>query len=517
MSVQRRSRLSLFALFLAGAAGLAGQAADLPDDLFVTAGKAVLVDSKVPIDRVAVGSAEIAEADATSPYEVMLSGKAPGETSLIVWQKGGGKLFFDVTVRASRFLDNNRIETVRRVIAEELPGQKIAATLENNVIFLRGTAKDLTSSRRAAAIAGTMGKVVNLLYVDVPKEDEQILLKVRFASVDRSISSNLGLNIYSLGATNTVGRVTTGQFSPPTVTYTPSTGSAPASATATLSDALNLFFFRPDLNLGSTIKALEDRGLLQVLAEPNVLAEDGKQASFLAGGEYPYPVVQGGVGGSPSAVTIQFREYGVRLNFIPTITPRGTIRLQVAPEVSALDFSNAVTIQGFVVPGLNVRRVQTEVELENGQSFAIGGLIDNRVTKTLEKIPGIGDVPIIGKLFQSRSIMRDNTELVVIVTPELVKPLETGKKLPDLQFPERFLNRDIPKERRESGVLPNQAAPSQPAPASIPVEKLMESMQPETPLKVQSTSSVYGGQESQQPAPAAPASANPPTPGSPPL
>ncbi|HXF26769.1 MAG TPA: pilus assembly protein N-terminal domain-containing protein, partial [Bryobacteraceae bacterium] len=303
MSVQRRSRLSLFALFLAGAAGLAGQAADLPDDLFVTAGKAVLVDSKVPIDRVAVGSAEIAEADATSPYEVMLSGKAPGETSLIVWQKGGGKLFFDVTVRASRFLDNNRIETVRRVIAEELPGQKIAATLENNVIFLRGTAKDLTSSRRAAAIAGTMGKVVNLLYVDVPKEDEQILLKVRFASVDRSISSNLGLNIYSLGATNTVGRVTTGQFSPPTVTYTPSTGSAPASATATLSDALNLFFFRPDLNLGSTIKALEDRGLLQVLAEPNVLAEDGKQASFLAGGEYPYPVVQGGVGGSPSAVT----------------------------------------------------------------------------------------------------------------------------------------------------------------------------------------------------------------------
>ena len=189
----------------------------------------------------------------------------------------------------------------------------------------------------------TAGKVVNLLYVNVPSADPQILLKVRFASVDRTLTKQLGLNLFSLGATNTIGTVGTGQFPIPTVTDTRTTGPI-----ATISNALNLFFFRPDLNLGATIEALESQGLVQVLAEPNVLATNGKQASFLAGGEYPYPVVQGISGGVGGAVTILFKEFGVRLNFIPTITPRGTIRLQVAPEVSSLDFTQAVN--GFRVP-----------------------------------------------------------------------------------------------------------------------------------------------------------------------
>ncbi len=157
-----------------------------------------------------------------------------------------------------------------------------------------------------------------------------------------------------------------------------------------------------------------------MLAEPNVLAANGKQASFLAGGEYPYPVVQGVSGGVGGAVTILFKEYGVRLNFIPTITPRGTIRLQVAPEVSSLDFTQAVEVSGFLIPSIDIRRVKTEVELSEGQSFAIGGLLDNRETKTFQKIPFIGDVPILGKLFQSISKTRNNTELMVIVTPEIV-------------------------------------------------------------------------------------------------
>ena len=168
--------------------------------------------------------------------------------------------------------------------------------------------------------------------------------------------------------------------------------------------------------------------MLEVLAEPNVLAENGKEASFLAGGEFPYPVVQGGNVGGTAAVTIQFRQFGVRLNFIPTVTPRGTIRLQVAPEVSSLDYTNGINVQGFTVPGVSVRNVNTEVELAEGQSFAIGGLLDNRETDTFSKIPFIGDVPILGKLFQSTSKRKTNTELMVIVTPQLVRPLPPARR-----------------------------------------------------------------------------------------
>jgi pilus assembly protein CpaC len=255
-----------------------------------------------------------------------------------------------------------------------------------------------------------------------------------------------------------------------------------APATATISNALNLFFFRPDLNLGATIEALETQGLVQVLAEPNVLATNGKQASFLAGGEYPYPVVQGISGGVSGAVTIMFKEFGVRLNFIPTITPRGTIRLQVAPEVSSLDFTQAVEVSGFQIPSIDIRRVKTEVELNDGQSFAIGGLLDNRETKTFQKIPFIGDVPILGRFFQSISKTRNNTELMVIVTPEIVAPIPAGKPLPALKFPDSFLpsNSGIPMTTPGASVT-GAKTPAPPAPI-MPVEKLIQSMQPEQPL-----------------------------------
>ncbi len=244
--------------------------------------------------------------------------------------------------------------------------------------------------------------------------------------------------------------------------------------------------FRPDLNLGATIQALESKGILQVLAEPNVLTSNGKQGSFLAGGQFPYPVVQGTTGGGAGAVTIQFKEFGVRLDFIPTVTPRGTIRLQVAPEVSALDFANGVTISGFTVPGVSTRRVKTEVELGEGQSFAIGGLLDERENKTFQKIPFIGDVPILGKLFQSQSKTLNNTELVVIVTPEIVHPLPAGQPLPELKYPDEFLPflSGIPM------TTPQPDGPKQAivAPVSIPVETLIKSMQPEQPLVINTTS-----------------------------
>jgi pilus assembly protein CpaC len=451
-------------------------------------GKSALVDFTKPITRVAVALGDIAEATAVSPTEVMVNGRAPGNTSLIVWEQGGERQFFNVTVHPSRAAADDALTAVRRELKLALPGQNITVVSENNLVFLRGTVNDLASSDRAVQMTSSVGKVVNLLYVAVPPPPTQILLKVRFASVDRNFTKQLGLNLFSTGAANTIGTVTTGQFSPPTV----SVPSGSTSAAATISNALNLFFFRPDLNLGATIEAMESQGLVQVLAEPNIIAEDGKQASFLAGGEYPYPVVQGVTGGGAGAITIQFKEFGVRLNFIPTITPRGTIRLQVAPEVSALDFADAVTISGFTVPAITVRKVKTDVELNEGQSFAIGGLLDNRETQTFQKIPFIGSIPILGKLFQSISKNRTNTELIVIVTPEIVTPINAGQPLPQLNFPEKFLppNSNIPMTTPSTNIAGAKSMP--PSPAAIPVEKLIQSMQPDKPLSIDGSYSTGG-------------------------
>ncbi|MBV8550505.1 MAG: pilus assembly protein N-terminal domain-containing protein [Acidobacteriaceae bacterium] len=485
-------------------------AQDPSNELFVVAGKSVIVDSALPIERISVGFGDVAEATAVSPQEILVNGKTPGETSLIVWQRGGSKLFFDVKVAPAGFAAESRLDALKRQLAKELPNQKIDASVEGDLVFLRGTVKDLTSSDRAMAIAGAIGKPVNLLYVDVPAPEPQILLKVRFASVDRSLSTQAGINIFSTGATNTIGSISTQQFSPPLLSSSGGSGGGGGSGsgggsgggsgvgskgvTATLTDALNLFFFRPDLNLGATIEALEAKGLVEVLAEPNVLAENGKQASFLAGGQFPYPVVQGAGAGGANAVTIQFQQFGVRLNFIPTITPRGTIHLQVAPEVSALDYASGVTVEGFTVPGISVRRVHTEVELSEGQSFAIGGLLDNRETQTLSKIPFIGDIPILGKLFQSISRSKNNTELMVIVTPQFVRPIPAGQPIPELKYPVPFLPANTPAEMATPGQKTTGPVPVTPPPPTVPVETLIKSLQAEKPLIINSGSGNGGSQ-----------------------
>jgi pilus assembly protein CpaC len=238
---------------------------------------------------------------------------------------------------------------------------------------------------------------------------------------------------------------------------------------ATFTNDLNFLAFFPGMNGGADIQALESKGLVEVLAEPNLLAANGKPASFLAGGEYPYPVVQPGSAGSGASVSIMFKEYGVRLNFIPTITPRGTIRLQVAPEVSSLDFTNAIEVSGFNVPAIATRKVKTEVELSDGQSFVLGGLIDNRETETLQKLPFIGDVPVLGKFFQSMSRTKTNTELIVIVTPEIVSPIAAGAPAPSPKYPVEFLptNSGIPMHNPDAKSPDNTPAR---APATIPVK-----------------------------------------------
>jgi pilus assembly protein CpaC len=463
-----------------------GSSQDSANDLSVAVGRSVLVDCARPIARVSIGLGDFAEATAITPTEILVNGKAPGETSLIIWDTTGGRQFFNLTVRPSATVSNDGLEAIRREFRTELPGQTLKISSENGMLFLRGTVKDLTSSARAVEIAASAGKVVNLLNVNVPPADPQILLKVRFASVDRVKSKSLGLNLVSLGAGNTVGSITTGQFNPPIVTNGP-----PASAVFT--NPFNLLVEGPgNLPFGFDIQALESKGVVEILAEPNLLAANGKQASFLAGGEYPYPVVQGGSGGAGASVTILFKEYGVRLGFIPTITPRGTIRLQVAPEVSSLDFSNAVEVSGFNVPAIATRKVKTEVELNDGQSFVIGGLLDNRETETFQKIPFLGDIPVLGKFFQSISKNRTNTELIVIVTVEIVAPIPAGAPLPNLNYPEKFLppNSAIPMHTPDAKTAADTPAAPQ---ATMPVEKLIDSMKAEHPL---AGDGVQGGMDS---------------------
>jgi pilus assembly protein CpaC len=354
---------------------------------------------------------------------------------------------------------------VRQQIARDFPDEDISVTFDNDAAFVRGVVKDTYQAARIMAIASTLGKAVNLLRVNIPEQAPQILLKVRFADVDRSVSQQLGMNLASNAFNQTTG-ITTGQFGSAGVD--PNTG-------VSLSDALNVLLFRKDLNLGVTIAALQAKNLLQLLAEPNVMATNGKMASFIDGGEFPVPVVQGT--NSPGALTIQYHPYGIQLHFLPEITPRGTIRLQVSPEYSALDYTNAVTIAGTTVPATTTRRVDTEVELEPGQSFIIAGLLDNNTTSTLDKIPGLSSIPILGKLFQSRSITKSNTELLVIVTPELVRPIPADQKMPELKFTESFMptNSDIPM--RQPGIDKTGPVPVHPPMPTMPLEELLQQQQ----------------------------------------
>ena len=442
-------------------------------ELGVTVGKSVLVDSPQTIERISVANGELAEAIAVTAHEIVVNGKAPGETSMIVWQQGGNRLFFDLTVNRN----DNRIDGVRRQVAQELGNQNVTLEMEGDTVFLRGDVANLTEAQRAVDIASTLGKTVNLLRVDVPPTDAQILIKVRFADVDRSATQNLGLNIFSTG--NTTGSVNTGQFTPPQIVPNPNGGATAGGAAGTsltLTQALEVFLFRQDLNLGVTIAALQSRNLLQILAEPNLLAINGRTASFLAGGEFPFPNLQGG-GAGLGVVTIQFREFGVRINFTPTMTPRGTIRLQVAPEVSSLDFANGLIFNGFTIPALSTRRVTTEIELEDGQTFGIGGLLDNRDTEVYSKIPGLGDIPFFGKLFRSRAVTKNNSELLVLVTPEIVRPVAKGQPKPELKYPGTFMAPNTSSNPPQTpGMDVTGPAPVKPV-APIPVEDLLKSTQ----------------------------------------
>lgn len=385
--------------------------------------------------RISVANGEIVEAVAVSSTELVLNGKAAGETSLVLWDKQALRHEYTVHVTS----DQKVLDAIRDQLVQEV-GPLVTLTLDGPSLFLKGTVQTATAAERAFAIASAYpaAKVVNLLRVTVPSAQPQILLKVRFADVDRSLSSQYGINLFGLNPTKGIGTTTTGQFGAP-----PNLSQIGPSGTATLTNLLNIMYYRPDLNLGAVLQDLEAKNVLQILAEPNLLTLSGHQASFLAGGEFPFPTIQGGASGV-GQITVQFKEFGIRLSFLPTITPRGTIHLVVMPEVSSLDYSNGLTVSGFTVPGLATKRVTTDIELATGQSFAIAGLLDNQLTENVDRLPGFANIPVLGSLFKSRSMTKNHSELLVVVTPELVNPLPQGEK--DLTVPmgKPFLPGQIP-------------------------------------------------------------------------
>lgn len=389
------------------------QSTGAPEPMSLIAGRSKVITSATRIRRVSLADPAVLDALVMSPQQILVNAKAPGASSLVLWDDAGQSRSFDVTVD----LD---VAGISRRIRQVLPNEQVDVEATRDVLTISGKVSSQAVADRivqmAQAVATKKENVVSLLDVPVAPSGE-VLLQVKFADVDRSALNQLGANIISLPGAKNIGAVSTQQFSPPEIqgqSVTSSTGGF------TLSDLLNIFIFRPDINLAATIKALQNKNLIEILAEPNVLSETGKEASFIAGGEFPYPVLQPSAG--LNTITIQFREFGVKLNFTPLITADGLIHLKVRPEVSSLDYSNALTISGFTVPALDTRRVESEMILKNGQSFAIAGLVNDQVTETLSKIPGAASIPILGKLFQSRSLDKSKDELLVMVTPHIVRP-----------------------------------------------------------------------------------------------
>jgi len=403
----------------------APEVAQMPERMHLLVGQSLVINFVERIRRVSIANPAVCDALIVSPHQMVLDGKAPGNVSVVVWRESGKSQTFDVSV------DLNIGELAQR-IHEIFPEQPVDVESAQDAITLSGHVSSKAVADQIAQIAAAITpKVVNLMEIPAPPSGGEILLAVKFAEVDQTAIQQLGANLISLPPNKIVGSTSTQQFAPPQVLpQTPLTG---ANSAVTLSDLLNVFLFRPDLNLAATIQALEQKNLLQMLAEPNLLTQTGKTASFLAGGEFPFPVVQGGT--SFTSVTIEFKEFGVRLNFTPTILPNGMIHLHVQPEVSSLDFADGLTVSGFQVPALSERRVDTEMDLRDGQSFAIAGLINNNVTESFEKIPGIGDIPVLGKLFQSRSVNKTKTQLLVVVTPYIVHPGRSVMSAPKFSVP----------------------------------------------------------------------------------
>src|SRR6266849_8932775 len=409
--------------------------------LRVMVGKSLLINTTERLRRVSVTDDAVADAIVVTPTQILVHGRAAGEVSLLIWDELERSRSFDLRVDVD-------VSTAAEEEKRVFPDEQISVSPSRSAIVLSGHVSTEDVSKRAGMIAEAYSKnVVNVLTFG-PVGAQEVLLEVKFAEVDRSAITQLGINVFAPGLGNTIATSQTGQFGSVTIsrsapTTTTSGGSTtttttPTAPTVNVSDFLNFFVTRTDINLGAVIKALQQKNLLQILAEPNLIAVNGKEASFLAGGEFPFPIVQPGQGFT--AVTIQFKEFGVQLKFTPVIMPNGNIHLKVAPAVSALDFANSLTISGFTVPALSTRKAETEFELQDGQSFVIAGLMDNRVTDLYNKIPGLGDIPILGNFFRSKSAQRTNSELMVLCTARRISPSSQPPAPP--VNPKPFMDKD---------------------------------------------------------------------------
>jgi len=398
--------------------------------ILLTAGRSTVLRTEFDVVRIAITNPEVADAVVVQPRQVLIDGRSSGTVSLIVWGTTEQRQY-DLVIEPG-------VSTLEQRLQALFPGEDIRVSANDEAIILSGSVSSNEVSLRAAEIAAATSasaRVVNLFQLPGGSASQQVLLQVRFAEVSRRALNELGFSLFTgpTGINNVIARSTPGVAAPTFdgLTWTKESadfGSEVTSASGeiTFGDFLNLFVLSQRLDLGVVIRALRTQGLLQSLAEPNLIAYNGQEASFLAGGEIPVPVVQGG---ASNAVSVEYREYGIRLTFTPTIAG-DTIRLRVAPEVSTLDFANGILLSGFRIPALAVRRAQTDVELRDGQSFAIAGLLNNISQDDANEIPGLAKLPIIGRLFRSRGVRTERNELMVLITPRLVRPLNPDEVPP---------------------------------------------------------------------------------------
>jgi pilus assembly protein CpaC len=394
--------------------GTAAIARDLPEggSLDLMANRSIVLKTRVPYKSVSISQPDVADVSLIGPRDILLTAKKSGATQLIIWDDEEHTQVIEVKVTS----DLQSLQDQMRLM---FPDSKIEISSLNGTVALRGRVPSLQAAGQAEEVAAPYAqKVLNFLEVS---GGQQVVLQIRFAEISRSASTNLGFNFTALDQTSSFSSL----LGPGA---DPIGGVAGRSADTTINPAVTMFG-RGKMN-GTTfeyfIQALRRNNLLRVLAEPNLVVYSGAQGTFLAGGEFPIPVPQTG-GGSSTAITVEYKPFGVRLDFLPVVLGDGRIRLKVTPEVSDLDFSRSVSFNGFVIPTITKRTLTTEIELAEGQSFAVGGLLSNRVTASKDVTPLLGDLPVIGSLFRSVRYERNETELVVLVTPRLVEGMNPGQ------------------------------------------------------------------------------------------
>ncbi len=408
---------------LDSAAGFASPAsATSVQSLHLIAGRSLVLHTARPLKRIYIGNPELLQSYTSNPNEVVLTAKVPGSSTVVLWDQANTSYLYSVSADE----DSTQLSNALR---DAFPEADFLLESHEGRLYLTGTVSSDAMLEAMGKMASSYNKnLVNALRV-LPRHGRQVQLKLRIVEVDRAKAEQFGINFFN--NSRTAVSTTTGQFGGTSVSSGSSSGSTSTGSTPTLSvaDPLNFFLYNFKWNFGTTIRDLETKQVLQILAEPTLTTLSGLPARFLSGGEFPVPVVQGGIGTS-NAVTIIYRPYGVKVDFTPQVNTDGTIHLKIAPEVSALDYTNSVTVSGTTVPALSTRKAETEIEIKDGQSFVLSGLLDHRTTDSFSKTPGIASVPVLGQLFKSKNVNHSVTELMVIVTATVVDPL-ADTALPD--------------------------------------------------------------------------------------